>query len=111
MRCPLARSSSAKALWGEFVEDHCVVESIDNLLLYNAFEVTKIDNHTIFHVVRIVDRFAYHRYVEFIAVSVQVFAFAIVAKERVSCLKVEFFSNANHSLGVRGYKLKRKCSE
>ncbi len=78
-----------------FIEHCCMVEHVHDFLLHDFFEVSEIDNHSIFHMVFVVDGLSNHGNGKLVAMTMNVAALSIVAIEGMAGFKGKLFGNSD----------------
>jgi hypothetical protein len=80
-----------------YVDESTVVEEIVDLGLHNLLEVTKVDNHTLRGIVRVIDERTFDFNEKTIAMAVGVPALRLVVRDAMAHIPLNFFGNSELS--------------
>jgi len=82
-------------MWCGFIENGSVIENINNVFFDDFLKIGKVDNHSEFNVVSIRNWRSDYGNRQFITVSVNVFAFAVIAVKRMTGFETELFGDSD----------------
>lgn len=92
-----------------FVEYGSVIKNIDNFIFDDPFEISKIDDHSIFHMVFVGNWGANNSHRKLVTVAMYIAAFAIVPIKGVTCFEGEHLGDADltHAVKIQYFAFKR----
>lgn len=80
---------------GFVAQEQRMIHFSDNILIHNAFQFAKINNHALFRGGKVGLGNAFHGNIQLVGVAMDVAAWSIIARKRMGHFKSELFGQAN----------------